>query len=107
MPVVFALCAADGQLLVFGSEAQAIAHAENVDPAARWQFFDAAGAPLEVVTAGEHPRCFFVAPDTLYLRAADGRAGLLQRLDEVAAVQGPAPLDSVQAVREWLHRPGV
>ncbi|WBY01305.1 hypothetical protein PE066_17855 [Ramlibacter tataouinensis] len=101
--MIFALCVAERRLLVFEAEVAAIAHAEDSDGTA-WQFFDAAGLPLEVVTAGEHPRCFFVAPDTLYLRAADRQAGLAQRLHEVAAVQGPAPLDSVQGVRDWLRR---
>ncbi len=104
--MIFALCAAERKLLVFGSEAEAIAHAEDVDRrAGDWQFFDPAGASLQVVSAGEHPRCFFVAPDTLYLRAADLGAALAQRLGEVDTVQGPPPLDSVAAVRAHLAGP--
>lgn len=101
--MIFALCAPRRTLLVFGSDADAIAHAEDVDlQAGGWQFFDAAGAPLQVVSAGDHPRCFFVAPDTLYLRPADGSVALVERLGEVDVVQGPKPLDDVAAVRAYL-----
>ena len=100
--MIFALCAANGTLLVFNSDDEALAHAEEVPQAGGWQFFDAGGAPLQVVSAGEQPRCFFVAPETLYLRAADGSVALGDRLGEVKQVQGPAPLDSVAAVRAYL-----
>lgn len=103
--MIFALCAPRRTLLVFGSDAEAIARAEDEDlQAGGWQFFDAAGSPLQVVSAGDHPRCFFVAPDTLYLRPADGSASLVQRLGEVGTVQGQPPLDSVAAVRAYLDR---
>ncbi len=103
--MIFALCAAERKLLVFGSDAEAIAHAEEVDlQAGGWQFFDQAGASLQLVSAGDHPRCFFVAPDTLYLRAGGGEVTLAQRLVDVDAVQGPPPLASVPAVRAYLDR---
>lgn len=101
--MIFALCAPRRTLLVFGSDAEALAHAEDVDlQAGGWQFFDAAGAPLQVVSAGDHPRCFFVAPDTLYLRPSGGSLPLAQRLGEVETVQGPKPLDDVASVRAYL-----
>ncbi|HYD77153.1 hypothetical protein [Ramlibacter sp.] len=104
--MIFALCASRRTLLVFGSDAEAIAHAEDVDlQAGGWQFFDASGAPLQVVTAGDHPRCFFVAPDTLYLRPAGGSVQLEQLLGEVDVVQGPPSLGDVAAVRAYLTRP--
>ncbi|WP_332814690.1 hypothetical protein [Ramlibacter sp.] len=98
--MIFALSATGGTLLVFGSDAEALAHAEEV--AGGWQFFDDAGAPLQLVTAGEHPRCFFVAPDTLYLRPGGSEATLGERLGEVKGVQGTAALDDVEAVRAHL-----
>lgn len=101
--MIFALHATQRKLLVFSAEDDAITHAENIDlQAPSWQFFDASGAPLEVVSAADHPRCFFVAPETLYLRAADGSAALAQRLGEVATVQGPPPLDTLAGVSDWL-----
>ena len=88
---------------MFSTEADAIAYAEGIDvEAGVWQFFDSCGAPLEAVFTQPKTGRFLVASGKYRLRPATLGASLGERLGEVASVEGPAPLNSIAAVKERL-----
>lgn len=101
--MIFAFSTDDRTLMVFDSEADAVAYAEGIDvEAGVWAFFDSCGAPLEAVFTTPNTGRIFVASGTYYLRPASGGVPLTERLGEVAAVEGPPSLSTVSAVRELL-----
>jgi hypothetical protein len=100
--MIFALSTDDRTLQVFNAEAEAIGYAEGIDvEAGVWRFFDSCGAPLEAVFTKPNTGRFLVASGKYYLRPAAG-VNLIECLGEVAAVEAPAPLNTISAVRERL-----
>jgi hypothetical protein len=106
--MVFAYSTDDRSLIVFSSEADAIAYCESVDvEAGVWLFFDAAGQPLQVSFSEPKSRGFFVVLSRQYHlvpAVSASEPSLLGRLSDVAVVEGPAPFNSISAIRRHLQR---
>ena len=104
--MIFALTTDDRTLLVFATEAEAIACAEGIDVEdGNWLFFDADGKPLEAVftTPNKHGS-FWVESGVYVLRLAASafRKTLLDELDDVSAVEGEPPLNTVAEIKKLL-----
>ena len=106
MPIIFAVATDEQTLVVFDSEAAAVAACEGLDvDAADWLFWDERGDPLEPEFITPNKRGLFVVANGTYrLVKADPlhHAELPEALEHVAAVEGPPPLDSVAGVRQHL-----
>ena len=104
--MIFAVETEEQTLRVFPDEAAAVSYCEGLDvEAAIWLFWDNAGTPLqpEFITPN---KCglFTVKNGTYRLVKADPdhHAELLEALEHIKAVEGPAQMNSLSAVRRHL-----
>jgi hypothetical protein len=106
MPIIFAVATDERTLVVFESEAAAVASCEGLDvEAAGWLFWDEKGDPLQPEFITPNKRGLFVAANgTYHLVKADPlhHAELLEALEHIAAVEGPPPLDSVAGIQRHV-----
>jgi hypothetical protein len=106
LPIIFGVTTDERTLVVFESEAAAVASCEGLDvEAADWLFWDERGDPLQPEFITPNKRGLFaVANGTYHLVKADPlhHAELLDALEHIAAVEGPPPLDSVAGIQRHL-----
>jgi len=104
--MIFAVDTDDQTLSVFESEAVATGYCEGLDvEAAGWLFWDEVGQPLEPEFVTPNKRgLFIVANGTYRLVKSDTthHADLLEALEHIVAVEGPAPLNNIEGVRRHL-----
>ncbi len=103
--MIFALASDDHGLMIFATEADAVAYCEGIDVVeGGWEFFAADGAPLEAHFSQPASRgAVFVVPGKYTLRAAGGtRPSLSERLDTVTYVEGMPGVASVADVERLL-----
>jgi hypothetical protein len=104
--MIFAFATDDKTLLVFPSESEAVAYCEGVDvEEGLWCFFDANGEPLEAVFTKPNSRGSFTVVSGIYsLRPSSPvpAQSLLEKLPEVATVEGKPPLNTVGEIKRLL-----
>ena len=103
--MIFALATDDHGLMIFATEADAVAYCEGIDVAeGGWEFFAADGAPLEAHFSQPASRgAVFVTSGEYTLRAAgDTRPSLSERLNAVTYVEGMPGVVSVADVERLL-----
>ena len=106
--MIFALTTDDRTLLVLATDAEAIACAEGIDVEdGNWLFFDADGKPLEAVFTTPNKRgSFWVESGVYVLRPSESASmkSLLDELEDVSAVEGEPPLNTVAEIKKLLTR---
>ena len=104
--MVLGLSTDDRTLQVFQDAETAVSYAEGVDVEDNgWLFFSDDGTRLDAVFTKPNRRGWFWVESGRYeFRPASGKDHLLDHLNQVAGVEGPAGLASVEAVRAHLTR---
>ena len=104
--MVFGLSTDDHTLQVFQDADAAVSYAEGVDVEdGGWLFFADDGSQLEAVFLIPNQRGrFWVTSGRYLLRPSTGKGHLLDHLDQIAGVDGPFGVTSVEAVRAHLTR---
>ena len=104
--MVFALAKDDHGLMVFATEAEAIAYCEGIDvEEGGWLFFANDGSPLEPhFSRPSHRGTFAVRSSEYSLRLAQSgtHLSLRDRLNEIASVEGMLGVSSVADVERLL-----
>jgi hypothetical protein len=103
--MIFALATDDHGLMIFATEADAVAYCEGIDVAeGGWEFFAADGAPLEPVFSQPASRgSVSVASGQYTLRRAENtRPSLSERINVVTYVEGIPGVGSVADVERLL-----
>lgn len=103
--MIFALATDSLELLVFSNESDAVAYAEGVDVEdGAWLFFSDAGKLLEPVFSVPNDRGRFSVQSGKYYLVEEKAASinLMDMLPTVSAVQGNAPYDNIESVKQLL-----
>ena len=109
MLMIFAFDNDDKGLSVFSSEEDAIAAHEGIDvEESPVHFWDLEGNALTAVFTKPNVRgTFTVVSGTYHLEPCPTGVSLVNMLAQVSYVQGNAPLNSIEAVRQHLTRQGL
>lgn len=106
--MIFAVATDERTLVVFDSEAAAVAACEGLDvEAADWLFWDDRGNPLEPLFSVPNKRGLFVVQSGVYSLVPakqNHHANLDEALDEVLNFESPPPFNNAESVREYLAR---
>jgi hypothetical protein len=104
--MIFAFATDDKTLMVFPNESEAVAYCEGVDvEEGNWIFFDGEGKPLDAVFTTPNKHGSFSVVSGVYILRPSVKVpveSLLDQLDEVAAVEGKSPLNSVAEIKKLL-----
>jgi hypothetical protein len=105
--MIFVVETEEQTLYVFAKEAEAVANCEGLDvEAAIWLFWDDAGRPLAPEFTVPNKRGFFTAENGKYhlvTAPAGHHADLLEALEHILLVEGPAPFTTVASVGQYLE----
>jgi hypothetical protein len=106
--MIFVVEIEERALYVFPSELDAIANCEGLDvEAATWLFWDDEGKPLAPEFTVPNKRGFFGVKNGEYhlvTAPVDHHADLLEALEHILNVIGPAHLNSIASVAQYLER---
>lgn len=104
--MIFAFATDDKTLTVFPDEKAAIGYCEGWDVSeGGWLFFTADGCPMDAIfSEPAFKSSWVISPGRYSLRpiAAAEKSQLLLLLPMVSAVQGEAPFNTVEAIKELL-----
>ena len=108
--MIFAVETEERTLMVFPSEAEAVAHCEGLDvEAAVWLFWNDQGEPLEPLFSVPNKRGLFVVRNGTYglvPAAPNHHAHLSEVVDEIQNFESAAPFNSESGVRTYLGGSG-
>jgi len=104
--MIFAIETEEQTLHVFENENAAVGYCEGLDvEAAIWLFWNAEGSPLEPEFTVPNKMGLFTVQNGKYhlVKATENHhSSLLEALENVVAVEGLSPLNTVAAIRQCL-----